>query len=77
MSRLIQAAWLLPCLVLFGLLARDLIVEALNRRPLQGTSWGECCLDARDGLGCDCRWTATAADGATPHCPCAITEDVA
>lgn len=25
----------------------------------------------------ECHWTATAADGAVPHCPCAITEDVA
>ena len=51
MSRLVQAAVLLPCWVLFLLFARDRIVEALDRRD-DGRSWP--CLDRRDGLPCDC-----------------------
>lgn len=43
MSRLVQAAWLLPCFTLFLLLGRDLIVEALNRRDRDGRSWQDRC----------------------------------
>lgn len=45
MTRLVQAAWMIPSLVLFCLLARDLIVEALTRTDRDGRSW---CLDERE-----------------------------
>lgn len=43
MTRLVQIAVLLPCWVLFCLLGRDLIVEALNRRECDSWSWDDRC----------------------------------
>lgn len=51
----ITVAWLLLSLTLFLYAGRVLIADL--RGPTRGRSWGECCLDARDGLRCDC-WRA-------------------
>lgn len=53
MSRLVQAAWLLPALWLIAFAARVFIAD-LRSTAAGEQSWSECCLDARDGWACDC-----------------------
>ena len=53
MSRLVQVAWLLPALW-FLLWAARVAIADLRSSATGEQSWSECCLDARDGLSCDC-----------------------